>query len=69
MKAQIGILLLVPLIVILFRLARERNGSSSKALWIPLIWLAIGFALYFLYGRRHSALRAGVPPPPSEVAP
>jgi APA family basic amino acid/polyamine antiporter len=34
-----------------------------------LIWLAIGFALYFLYGRRHSALRAGVPPPPTEVAP
>jgi APA family basic amino acid/polyamine antiporter len=34
-----------------------------------LIWLAIGFVLYFLYGRGHSALRAEAPPPPSEVAP
>src|SRR5690242_16826406 len=42
MKAQIGILIIVPLVVALFRLTRERNLRSSSALWIPLIWLAIG---------------------------
>src|SRR5579864_860604 len=42
MKAQVGILIIVPLIVVLFRLARERNVRSSSALWIPLVWLAIG---------------------------
>src|SRR5579884_242770 len=42
MKAQIGLLLIVPLIMVLFRLARERNRRSSSALWIPVIWLAVG---------------------------
>jgi APA family basic amino acid/polyamine antiporter len=32
-----------------------------------LAWLAIGLALYFLYGFRHSTLRRGAPPVP--VAP
>jgi O-antigen ligase len=42
MNAQIGILIIVPLILVLFRLARERTGRSSWSLWIALIWLSIG---------------------------
>jgi APA family basic amino acid/polyamine antiporter len=30
------------------------------------IWLAIGLALYFAYGYRHSVLRRGVRPVPVE---
>ena len=25
--------------------------------WRLLIWLAIGFAIYFLYGKQHSVMR------------
>ena len=32
--------------------------------WIRLlVWLVIGFAIYFGYSRKHSRLRAGAPPP------
>jgi basic amino acid/polyamine antiporter, APA family len=33
--------------------------------WRLLIWSLIGFALYFFYGHKHSRLRAGRPPDPS----
>ena len=33
--------------------------------WRLLLWSLIGFALYFFYGHKHSRLRAGRPPDPS----
>ncbi len=49
-------------------------GMASSALlmfslpkenwWRLLVWLAIGFAIYFFYGRRHSALRTANSQPP-----
>jgi basic amino acid/polyamine antiporter, APA family len=34
--------------------------------WRLLIWSLVGFALYFFYGHKHSRLRAGRPPDPSD---
>jgi APA family basic amino acid/polyamine antiporter len=34
--------------------------------WRLVIWSVIGFALYFFYGHKHSRLRAGRPPDPSD---
>jgi APA family basic amino acid/polyamine antiporter len=34
--------------------------------WRLLIWSVVGFALYFFYGHKHSRLRAGLPPDPSD---
>ncbi|MDX2192322.1 MAG: amino acid permease [Gemmatimonadales bacterium] len=36
-------------------------GLPARAWWTFAIWLAIGLALYFAYGVRHSVLRTGVP--------
>ena len=33
------------------------------------IWLALGLVVYFVYGRKHSVLQGGAPPPPNEAAP
>ena len=46
-------------------------GSMAYSLpnatwWRLLIWSLIGFALYFFYGHKHSRLRAGLPPDPSD---
>jgi APA family basic amino acid/polyamine antiporter len=36
--------------------------SLPAANWYRLIaWLGLGFAIYFLYGRRHSVMRGYVP--------
>jgi APA family basic amino acid/polyamine antiporter len=45
-------------------------GSMAYSLpnetwWRLVIWSAIGFALYFFYGYKHSRLRAGRPPDPA----
>jgi exopolysaccharide production protein ExoQ len=37
----IGIILTVALIAGLFYFAHEKNATTSKALWIPLLWLLI----------------------------
>ena len=29
---------------------------SSSPRWRLLVWLALGFVIYFLYGRKHSVL-------------
>jgi APA family basic amino acid/polyamine antiporter len=35
--------------------------------WRLLIWLAIGIAIYFVYGRKHSALRGSAQHPPTQA--
>jgi APA family basic amino acid/polyamine antiporter len=40
------------------------KGLPPKAWERFLIWLAIGLALYFLYGYRHSRLHVRRPPSP-----
>ena len=33
------------------------------------LWLALGLVVYFVYGRKHSVLQGGTPPPPNGAAP
>lgn len=42
MKVQLGGFIFVSLILGLFFLARNRKAHTSKALWIAVVWLAIG---------------------------
>ena len=63
-RFRVPLVPLVPVLGVLFCLLLMLSLPAENWLWL-LVWLALGMAIYFLYGRRHSALARRSPVEPS----